>query len=181
MTPVLFLTMGRAAALAVRKWVVAPVTIGRAKSSSGISRSDVLARGCRLPLLFRAAPRWSRPSGGGCHDRPLVERDLPSPNREAAAPHYLERRPLDSLCRRRDRLPLRRARPVRRGIEGRGGLGLGHRHRRARGHRRVDRARAMGVLAAAPAVAHVADRPSTMASARRADCSRRSCGGSWPR
>jgi hypothetical protein len=87
MTPVLFLTMGRAAALAVRKWVVAPVTIGRAKSSSGISRSDVLARGCRLPLLFRAAPRWSRPSGGGCHDRPLVERELPSPNREAAAPH----------------------------------------------------------------------------------------------
>jgi hypothetical protein len=39
---------------------------------------------------------------------------------------------------------LRRARPVRRGIEGRRRLGLGHSHRRARGHRRVDRGASCG-------------------------------------
>jgi hypothetical protein len=85
MTPVLFLTMGRAAALAVRKWVVAPVTIGRAKSSSGIKERRPRARLPRAPPVPSCSalvtPFWSG------LPREAARRELPSPNREAAAPH----------------------------------------------------------------------------------------------
>ena len=57
MTPVLFLTMGRAAALAVRKWVVAPVTIGRASlraASQGATSSRAAAACPSCSELLRA-------------------------------------------------------------------------------------------------------------------------------
>ena len=54
-TPDPCMSMCRAAALAVRRWIVVPIMIGRLKSSSEISRSDVPER--RAAKLSRVPAR----------------------------------------------------------------------------------------------------------------------------